>query len=88
MIWGFWEGRHWRPDAALWRKDWSLKPNGRVWTELTRKTWWTDEQGKTDRRGRWSTRGFLGDYEIEVNGKPAREIRLAKDTEEVEIVLP
>jgi len=88
MIWGFWEGRHWRPDAALWRKDWSLKPNGRIWTELTRKTWWTDEQGKTDRRGRWSTRGFLGDYEIEVNGKPAREIRLAKDTGEVEIALP
>ncbi|HXI18191.1 MAG TPA: endo-1,4-beta-xylanase, partial [Chloroflexota bacterium] len=34
LMWGFWEARHWRPDAALFRRDWSIKPNGRAWTEL------------------------------------------------------
>jgi len=24
VMWGFWEGRHWRPNGALWRKDWSI----------------------------------------------------------------
>jgi len=88
MIWGFWEGRHWRPDAAMWRKDWTMKPNGKVWTELTRKIWWTDETGKTDSQGRWAARGFLGDYQIEVNGKPIREIKLVRDTSEVVVELP
>ena len=22
VMWGFWEGAHWKPDTALWRKDW------------------------------------------------------------------
>lgn len=88
MIWGFWEGRHWRPDAAMWRKDWTLKPNGKVWTELTRKIWWTDVTGKTDSHGRWATRGFLGEYQIEVNGKPVREIKLVRGAGEVVVELP
>lgn len=88
MIWGFWEGRHWRPDAAMWRKDWTLKPNGKVWTELTRKIWWTEVTGKTDAHGRWATRGFLGEYQIEVNGKPVREIKLVREAGEVVVELP
>ena len=24
--WGFWEKMHWKPAAALWREDWTLKP--------------------------------------------------------------
>ncbi|HET8550321.1 MAG TPA: endo-1,4-beta-xylanase, partial [Bryobacteraceae bacterium] len=31
MIWGFWEGRHWKPAAAMFRRDWSIKPNGEAW---------------------------------------------------------
>ena len=31
IMWGFWEGRHWKPDAALYRRDWSIKPAGVVW---------------------------------------------------------
>lgn len=63
---GFWEGRHKAPTAALWRKDWSIKPSGQVFLELTHKQWWTDVQGTTDERGAYATRGFLGDYEITV----------------------
>jgi endo-1,4-beta-xylanase len=66
MTWGFWEGRHWRPEAALVRRDWTLKPNGQVWLELVTRTWWTEAEGQTDRSGVYRTRGFLGEYGVDV----------------------
>jgi GH35 family endo-1,4-beta-xylanase len=75
VMWGFWEGRHWKPNAALFRRDWSIKPNGRVWMDLVFKQWWTEVEGRTDAQGNYRTRGFLGDYEIEAarDGKAVRE---------------
>lgn len=69
--WGFWEGAHWKPDAALFRRDWSIKPNGKVYTDLVLNQWWTKTHGKTSKAGTYQTRGFLGDYKITatVNGK-------------------
>lgn len=64
VMWGFWEGRHWRPDAALWRKHWSIKPAGKMWKELVFQTWWTDQQHTTDGLGLCEVSAFLGDYEI------------------------
>ena len=49
LLWGFWEGQHWRPDAALFRNDWSIKPNGQVWKDLVLKWWRTNSEG-TSRR--------------------------------------
>jgi endo-1,4-beta-xylanase len=23
LMWGFWQGKHWRPNAFLWKKDWT-----------------------------------------------------------------
>jgi endo-1,4-beta-xylanase len=66
VMWGFWEGQHYNPSAALYRKDWTVKPNGRVWEELVFKEWWTDERGQTGEDGLFAVGGFLGDYEIEV----------------------
>jgi len=66
IMWGFWEGRHWRPDSALFRLDWSVKPCGRVWEDLVLGEWWTDADVTTDREGRCSLRGFRGDYEIRI----------------------
>jgi endo-1,4-beta-xylanase len=66
VIWGFWEGRDWYPDAALYRKDWSIKPNGKAWQDLVLRQWWTNVAGESDRGGHFSTRGFLGDYVVEV----------------------
>ncbi len=65
MIWGFWEGAHWRPAAAMIRKDWTTKPAYDVWNDLLFNQWWTDEQGLTDGDGVYQTRGFLGDYDVE-----------------------
>jgi endo-1,4-beta-xylanase len=64
LIWGFWEGRHWLPDAALYRKDWSIKPNGQAFKDLVFKTWWTNTTGSSDTAGNFETRGFYGDYKI------------------------
>ncbi|GAB4462408.1 MAG: endo-1,4-beta-xylanase [Armatimonadaceae bacterium] len=71
MMWGFWEGRHWMPDAALYRRDWTIKPHGQVWLDLVKKQWWSNADGKTNRSGEFAMRGFLGNYEIVVerNGK-------------------
>lgn len=62
--WGFWENAHWKPHAALWRKDWSLKPAGEVYVDLVKKQWWTDETLKSDAEGKGQVSGFLGDYEV------------------------
>ncbi len=66
VMWGFWEGRHWRPNGALWRKDWSIKPCGQMWKELVFDTWWTDELRTTDASGSCEVVAFLGDYDIVV----------------------
>lgn len=64
LTWGFWEGRHWRPNGAYFRRDWSVKPAGQVWMDLVLGEWWTRFTGNTDRAGRVATRGFVGEYEI------------------------
>jgi len=66
LIWGFWEGQHWRPDAALFRKDWSIKPNGQVWKDLVLNRWRTNSDGTSSADGTYSTRAFLGEYSITV----------------------
>jgi len=90
LSWGFWEGRHWRPNGAYFRKDWSIKPAGKVWIDLVTNKWWTRASGETDAQGSYKTRGFLGDYEITVthNGK-SRTLRttLQKNSKPVEAVL-
>jgi GH35 family endo-1,4-beta-xylanase len=80
MIWGFWEGRHWKPDAALWRRDWSIKPNGKVWTDLTMREWTTHGEAITDNDGWISFRGFHGTYTLEVGeGGTRRNVEVALD---------
>lgn len=81
LIWGFWEGQHWLPQAALYRLDWSIKPNGRVWNDLIFKEWWTNTSGTSNSSGNYSSRGFLGQYKITVskNGKTtSRLVNLRK----------
>ncbi|HZZ43801.1 MAG TPA: endo-1,4-beta-xylanase [Tepidisphaeraceae bacterium] len=64
LMWGFWQKLHWRPDAAMFRTDWSEKPSAKVFKDLVFTKWWTDVAGKTDQHGTFSTRGFCGQYEI------------------------
>lgn len=66
LMWGFWEGRHWKPHAALYRRDWSIKPAGQAWKDLVFGDWWTDARGPTDNTGRFTARGFHGQYTVTV----------------------
>jgi GH35 family endo-1,4-beta-xylanase len=69
--WGFWEGSHWKPRSAMFRRDWSIKPNGQAYMDLVLGKWWTDEQGVTDSQGRFTFRGFCGEYAVTVGEEGA-----------------
>jgi len=64
LMWGFWEGAHWKPERALYRKDFSPKPNALAYRELVFDRWWTREQGRTDEKGCFQCRGFFGSYRV------------------------
>ena len=66
VMWGFWEDAHFDPAAALFRSDWSIKPNGQAWLDLVKDQWWTDEQLASGAGGEAALRGFKGTYEITV----------------------
>lgn len=90
-IWGFWEKKHWKADAAMFRADWSEKPNAKVWRELVRGQWLTNVDATTDAEGKVTTRGHLGDYEFNVTagGKSLRQMRtLTKDGASVTLQFP
>ncbi len=67
IMWGFWQKAHWRPQAALWRTDWSLKPAGKEWLHLVFDKWWTDATLHTSAKGECSVKGYLGDYLVHVD---------------------
>jgi len=84
-MWGFWEGEMWRPDAALYRPDWSAKPNGLAFDSLIR-SWRTETQCRTDADGTAHVRGFRGDYAISVTGNGASWHGMATLTESTTVV--
>ena len=62
--WGFWEGRHWLPEAAPFDRNWNLRPHGQAWKSLMDQ-WTTDVTVVSGPTGVVTVRGFLGDYTIE-----------------------
>jgi len=68
LMWGFWEGAHWKPWSALWKKDWTITPQGQAYRDLVFKEWWTQVSGTADTSGRYQTDAFFGDYIISSNG--------------------
>ena len=64
--WGFWEGAHWIPRAAMYRANWSEKPNALAYKSLVLDQWRTRATGATNAQGIWSGRGFHGDYIVTV----------------------
>ena len=66
QLWGFWEGAHWIPRAAMYRTNWTEKPNAVAYKSLVLDQWRTRAAGTTDAQGRWRGRGFHGDYVVTV----------------------
>ncbi|MBN2136875.1 MAG: endo-1,4-beta-xylanase [Sedimentisphaerales bacterium] len=78
IMWGFWEGAHWRPRAALWKRDWTATPAARTYRDLVFKKWWTVETGKADEKGVYRTRAFYGRHKV-LSGGITREVCVTRD---------
>lgn len=63
LNWGFWSKSHWIADAAMYRDDFSAKPNGQAYEDLVFGSWWTDVRG-TSRNGQFNSRAYQGDYQV------------------------
>lgn len=89
-IWGFWEPKHWKKDAAMFRGDWSEKPNAAIWRDLVTKQWKTSFTQETDKEGAVKSKGHLGSYEMTVSsGNLIKKIqfRLTTSMKPLEILL-
>ena len=64
LLWGFWEGRHWKPEAASWNQDWTIRKRGEVLEEWIGRRWNTTVTLTTGKEGDVRWRGFPGWYEV------------------------
>ena len=89
-IWGFWESSHWRPKAAMYRSDWSVKPNGKEFLKLIYDDWWTELDLVANENGAVNAKVFLGDYLVVVTHAGRRkefQVEVARGKNEFEIRL-
>ncbi len=91
IMWGFWEARHWRPEAALFDRQWNRRPVADAWERLVFERWWTDEPVTTDAQGEAMVRGFCGEYRVtaDVDGSSVQQtVTLTREGTEIELALP
>jgi endo-1,4-beta-xylanase len=79
IMWGFWETDMWRPEAALWKKDWTPTALGLAYRDLVYNKWWTQITAKADKNGTLKAHAFYGDYLITANGKTKKVTLYKKD---------
>lgn len=74
VIWGFWEKRHWKPTAALFKTDWTERPAVKVWRDLVKGKWWTSTELRTDADGLATLPAYFGWYDLtaEAGGKSTK----------------
>ena len=67
ILWGFWDGRIWETDAAMYEGN-SVTPNaaGRAFEQLLFETWGTDVSESLSSGGSFSVKGHKGQYEVVV----------------------
>lgn len=66
VIWGFWEKRHWKPTAAMFKNDWTERPAVQVWRDLVKGKWWTRADLAADAKGEAPTTAYYGWYDITI----------------------
>jgi endo-1,4-beta-xylanase len=91
VMWGIWDGNHWRKNAPLFHKDWSPKPAFEVYKHLTQEQWATHAKGNSAANGTYALRGFYGDYEVTVTHAGKTQKATAKwrqDGDKVVVKLP
>ena len=68
LMWGFWEGNHWKPERALYLNDWTPTAQALRYQALVLDEWWTDYELVTDPSGNLEFSAFAGEYELDVDG--------------------
>ncbi|NNF35318.1 MAG: T9SS type A sorting domain-containing protein [Saprospiraceae bacterium] len=66
LMWGFWDGNHWKNNAPIFNHDWSVKPSGQAFIDKVYDEWWTDESKSSDSNGKVNFRAFKGKYKVTV----------------------
>jgi GH35 family endo-1,4-beta-xylanase len=66
VIWGFWEKRHWKPTAAMFKADWTERPAVQVWRDLVKGKWWTRADLAADAKGEATTTAYYGWFDITI----------------------
>jgi GH35 family endo-1,4-beta-xylanase len=66
VIWGFWEKRHWKPTAAMFKADWTERPAVKVWRDLVKGKWWTNADLTSAADGKAITQGYFGWYDVTI----------------------
>ncbi len=69
IMWGFWEGNHWKPERALWKTDWTPTEQALRYRELVYDEWWSNADLLVDQNGKLQANLFAGDFEITINGQ-------------------
>ena len=75
LMWGFWEKRHWKPEAALLRADFSKKPSAEMYEQLVFSNWWTRAEGRTAADGTFACRAFFGDLNVVVKTDAGSQVQ-------------
>lgn len=91
LMWGFWDGMHWKKNAPVYRKDWSLKPSGQIWKDYVLGKWKTSADGRTSHNGTFTAKAHLGEYEISVkykNSSVKKNVLLERRGTTAEIIIP
>jgi endo-1,4-beta-xylanase len=84
IMWGFWEADMWRPEAALWKKDWTPTAQGLAYRDLVYNKWWTQITGIADKNGSLKVHAYYGDYIITAGGK-TKKITLFKKDKSIQV---
>jgi len=66
LMWGFWEGSHWRPAAAIFNRDFTPRPAADAYRKLVFEEWRSREDGVTGEDGTFKCRVFYGSYGLTV----------------------
>ena len=85
-MWGFWEGLHWYPHAALWTADWDAQPAAKAYEDLVLGEWFTAWEGEADAEGVAETKAFYGAHLVEVAGL-RRVVNLRRRDESATVVI-
>lgn len=58
LMWGFWDGAHWKNNAPMYNLDWSIKPAGEAFINKVFNEWWFDDKVELDDQGTMNERIF------------------------------